>query len=44
MTIVLDLKLEEVNGLQVLQQIRAKYPSKPVLLVIGYWQEMGESI
>jgi two-component system, NtrC family, response regulator HydG len=44
LVVVLDLKLGDVNGLEVLQKIRAKYPSKPVVLVTGYRHEMGESI
>ncbi len=44
LVILLDLKLGEENGLDVLQQIRAKYPSKPVVLVTGYRNEMGVSI
>jgi two-component system, NtrC family, response regulator HydG len=39
--VVLDLKLGATNGLEVLQQIRAKYPTKPVVLVTGYRQEMA---
>jgi DNA-binding NtrC family response regulator len=44
LAVVLDLKLGEVNGLDVLKEIRAKYPGKPVVLVTGYKQEMGDSI
>lgn len=44
LVVVLDLKLGAVNGLEVLQDIRAKYPSKPVVLVTGYRHEMGDSI
>jgi two-component system response regulator HydG len=44
LVILLDLKLGKENGLDVLQQIRAKYPSKPVVLVTGYRNEMAESI
>lgn len=44
LVVVLDLKLGDANGLELLQQIRAKYPSKPVVLVTGYRQEMGDSI
>ncbi len=44
LVIVLDLKLEEVNGLEVLREIRVKYPSKPVVLVTGYRYEMQDSI
>lgn len=44
LVVVLDLKLGGENGLELLQQIRSKYPSKPVVLVTGYRQEMGGSI
>jgi DNA-binding NtrC family response regulator len=44
LAIVLDLKLGAVNGTEVLNEVRAKYPSKPVVLVTGYRQEMGDSI
>ena len=40
--ILLDLKLKEFNGLDVLKGIRAHYPFLPVLLVTGYLQEMDE--
>lgn len=44
LVVVLDLKLGDVNGLEVLQKIREKYPSKPVVLVTGYRHEMGDSL
>ncbi len=44
LVVLLDLKLGDKNGLEVLQQIRGIYPSKPVVLVTGYHDEMGESI
>lgn len=44
LAIVLDLKLGAVNGTEVLKAVRAKYPTKPVVLVTGYRQEMGDSI
>ncbi|MDD2853035.1 MAG: response regulator [Desulfuromonadaceae bacterium] len=44
LTVVLDLKLGNANGLDVLREIRAKYPSKPVVLVTGYGEEMADSI
>lgn len=44
LVVLLDLKLGAINGLDVLQQIRAKYASKPVVLVTGYRQEMSDSI
>lgn len=42
--ILLDMKLNGRNGLEVLKEIRARYPSLPVLLVTGYKQEMESSI
>ena len=42
--VLLDLKLGSVNGVDVLKQIRAKHPTKPVVMVTGYRQEMGETI
>lgn len=42
--ILLDLRLGAVNGMDVLKEIRAKYPGKPVVLVTGYRQEMADSI
>ena len=44
LAVVLDLKLGAVNGTEVLKEVRAKYPTKPVVLVTGYRQEMGNSI
>lgn len=42
--ILLDLKLGAVNGIDVLKDIQAKYPGKPVVLVTGYREEMASSI
>lgn len=42
--VLLDLKLGAVNGVEVLKDIRAKYPGKPVVLVTGYRDEMANSI
>jgi two-component system, NtrC family, response regulator HydG len=42
--ILLDMKLNSINGLDVLKNIRAQYPSLPVLLVTGYRQEMADTI
>lgn len=42
--ILLDMKLNSISGLDVLKDIRAHYPSLPVLLVTGYRQEMIETI
>lgn len=44
LAVVLDLKLGAVNGVDVMKEIRARYPGKPVVLVTGYKNEMGESI
>ena len=44
LAVVLDLKLGSADGLDVLKDIRAKYPSKPVVLVTGYGEEMADSI
>lgn len=44
LAIVLDLKLGAVNGTDVLREVRAKYPTKPVVLVTGYHEEMSKSI
>ncbi len=44
LAVVLDLKLGAVNGTEVLKEVRARYPTKPVVLVTGYRQEMGDSI
>jgi DNA-binding NtrC family response regulator len=42
--VLLDLKLGEVSGVDVLKDIRAKYPGKPVVLMTGYRKEMTDSI
>ena len=44
LAVILDLKLGNTNGLDVFKLIRAKYPSKPVILVTAYGDEMKESI
>ena len=44
LAVVLDLKLGKADGVDVLKEIRAKYPGKPVVLVTGYKLEMGDSI
>ncbi len=44
LVVVLDIKLGEWDGLQVLQQIREKYPSKPVVLVTSYRHEMSSAL
>ena len=42
--ILLDLRLNHVNGLDVLKEIRKHYPTLPVLLVTGYREEMATVI
>lgn len=44
LVVILDLKLGTANGLDVLKDIRAKYPSKPVIMVTAYGGEMAASI
>lgn len=44
LTVLLDLKLSDINGLEVLTSIRAAYPAKPVVLITGYREEMADSI
>jgi two-component system, NtrC family, response regulator HydG len=39
--VLLDLKLKETNGLEVLKRIRAQCPDLPVVLVTGYREEMA---
>lgn len=42
--ILLDLKLNHINGLDVLKEIRTRYPTLPVVLVTGYKREMAAVI
>jgi two-component system response regulator HydG len=42
--VLLDMKLNDVSGLEVLEEIRAQYPRLPVVLVTGYRQEMALAI
>jgi DNA-binding NtrC family response regulator len=42
--VLLDLKLGEVNGVDLLKDIHDKYPGKPVVLMTGYRKEMADSI
>jgi DNA-binding NtrC family response regulator len=44
LAVVLDLKLGAADGTDVLKEVRAKYPTKPVVLVTGYRDEMANSI
>lgn len=42
--VLLDLKLGAVDGVDVIKDIQAKYPGKPIMLMTGYRQEMEDSI
>jgi CheY-like chemotaxis protein len=42
--ILLDMKLNHISGLDVLRNIRDRFPSLPVVLITGYRQEMANSI
>ncbi len=42
--ILLDLKFNQTDGLEVLKEIRKRYPALPVLLVTGYREEMAAVI
>lgn len=42
--VLLDMKLDGTNGLEVLRKIRGKYPSLPVILITGYVDEMDASL
>jgi len=42
--VLLDMKLNSIGGLEVLKEIRARYPRLPVILVTGYRQEMSAAI
>jgi CheY-like chemotaxis protein len=44
LAVILDLKLGAVDGTDVLEEVRNKYPTKPVVLVTGYKEEMAKSI
>ncbi len=44
LVVLLDLKLGDTSGIDVLGEIRARYPSKPVVLVTGYGEEMTAAI
>jgi two-component system response regulator HydG len=44
LVVVLDLKLGDADGADVMQDIRERYPSKPVVLVTGCRDEMAASI
>lgn len=38
------MKLNQVNGLDILRQIREQQPHLPVILITGYREEMVEAI
>lgn len=42
--VLLDMKLNEIGGLEVLEEIRERHPRLPVVLVTGYRREMGQAI
>ncbi|MDD5036890.1 MAG: response regulator [Methylococcaceae bacterium] len=44
LVVLLDIKLGNVDGTTVLQNIRDKFPTKPVVLVTGYRDEVASSI
>jgi two-component system response regulator (stage 0 sporulation protein F) len=41
---MLDMKLNGISGVDVLKQIRQRYPLLPVLMVTAYRQEMTAAI
>lgn len=42
--VLLDMKLADVSGLEVLKQIHQHHPTLPVIMVTGYRQEMESAI
>ncbi len=42
--VLLDMKMNDVNGLDVLRTIREQYPRLPVILLTGYREEMSPAI
>jgi two-component system response regulator HydG len=42
--VLLDMKLNQIDGHEILQQIRATHPDLPVLLISGYRDEMQSAI
>lgn len=42
--VLLDMKLNDVGGLEVLQEIQEQHPGLPVILVTGYREEMVKAI
>jgi two-component system response regulator HydG len=43
-TVLLDMKLNDVNGLDIFKKIREEYPHLPVILMTGYMKEMSAVI
>ena len=41
--VVLDVKLGSADGVELLREIRAQYPTKPVVMVTGYQEGMSRS-
>lgn len=44
LTVLLDLKLGNRDGIDILKDIRKKYPTKPVVLITAYREKMKASI
>ncbi len=44
LVVLLDLKLGNRDGTEILETIRKKYPTKPVILITGYGEEMATTI
>ena len=42
--VLLDMKLNDISGLEVLQEIRERYPLLSVIIVTGYREEMASAI
>jgi len=42
--VLLDMKINNINGLDIMKKIRKAYPELPVVLVTGYRKEMASSI
>ena len=42
--VLLDMRLNSISGLDVLRELRATYPSLPVMMITGYGQEMTEAL
>ncbi len=42
--VLLDMRLNGLNGLDILKEIRRRYPNLPVILMTGYREEMGSMV